>query len=171
VVTDTGWVTQVEAADLLGVHRSAVPKKVRRGDLTPRHGRPSLSRDEVVKLAAARATAAKERELRRTTEPVGPRPPDQEHEWLLCQAAAVVLGCSEIALKGRASRGQVPCTVHDGRRWFRLDLLELVVRAGGARAWSCVALIQRDDVGVGLHPRQHVGRDDAVEVGEFRSAH
>lgn len=87
-MTDTGWVTQVEAAELLGVHRSAVPKMIRRGDLTPRQGRPSLSRDDVMKLAAARVTAAEERELRRAAKPVGPRPPDQEHEWLLGQAAA-----------------------------------------------------------------------------------
>jgi hypothetical protein len=106
---------------------------VRRGNLRPRHGRPSLSRDEVVRFAAARAAAAEEQGLRRTAGPVGPLPPDQEHVWLLGQAAAVVLGCSEIALKGRASRGRVPYVVHNGRRWFRLDLLELVVRARVAR--------------------------------------
>ena len=49
-------------------------------------------------------------------------------------AAAAVLGCTEIALKGRATRGQVPYAVSDGRRWFRLDLLELQVRARAAQA-------------------------------------
>jgi hypothetical protein len=127
------WVSQLEAAALLGVHRSAVPKMVRRGDLTPRRGRPSLSRDEVLQLAAARAGAAEERERRQTAQPIGPRPPDAEHEWLRAPAAAVVLGCSMIALQGRVAREQVPYVVHDGRRWFRLDLIELLVRAHVAR--------------------------------------
>lgn len=128
-----GWVTQREAARLLGVHISAVPKMVRRGDLTPRGGRPSLSLDQVLKLAATRAAAAQERERGRTTPaPSRPWPPDEEHDWLLAPAAAAVLGCTRIALQGRSTRGQVPYTVHDGRRWYRLDLLELLVRARAA---------------------------------------
>jgi hypothetical protein len=106
---------------------------IRRGDLTPRRGRPSLSRDDVTKLAANRAKAAEERVLRRTAEPVGPGPQDQEHEWLLGQAAAAGAGVHEIALNVRPSRGRAPNEAHDGRRWFRLDLLELVVRARVAR--------------------------------------
>lgn len=66
------WVTQREAAELLRVHMSAVPKMVRRGDLSPRDGKPSLSRDRVVELAAARAVATAERERRRTTPPQPP---------------------------------------------------------------------------------------------------
>ena len=127
--------THREAAQLLGVHVSLVPKMLRRGDLTSRGESPSLSRAEVVQLAAARAAAAAERERRRATpEPVGPLPPDEENVWLPTSAAAVVLGCTEIALTGRATRGQVPCTVHGGRRWFRLDLLELLLRARAARS-------------------------------------
>lgn len=132
----TAWVTQREAAELLGVHVSAVPKMVRRGDLSPRDGKPSLSRDQVLELAAARAVASAEREKRRTTPPqppTGPRPPDEEHEWLLPPAAAAVLGCSLVAVRARAIRGRVPSTLHGGRRWFRLDHLELMVRADLAR--------------------------------------
>jgi pyruvate/2-oxoglutarate dehydrogenase complex dihydrolipoamide acyltransferase (E2) component len=128
------WVTQRQAAELLGVHVSAVPKIVRRGDLTPRDGRPSLSQDQVVELAAARAAAAAALERRRTTSTPGPRPPDKEHDWLLGPAAAAVLGCTQIALQGRSARGQVPYTVHDRRRWYRLDLIELVVRARATMA-------------------------------------
>ena len=95
---------------------------------------------EVLELATARAAEAVERERRRTTpRAVGRRPPDEEHEWLLAPAAAEVLRCTEIALKGRAARGQVPCTVHGGRRWFRLDLLELLLRAQMAQAQGTVS--------------------------------
>lgn len=128
------WVTHREAAELLGVHVSLIPKMLRRGDLSSRRARPALKRAEVVELAAARERVAVERERRRAQPlAVGPRPPDDEHDWLPAPAAAAVLGCSEVALKGRATRGQVPCTVHDGRRWFRLDLLELLLRAQAAR--------------------------------------
>jgi hypothetical protein len=124
------WVTHREAARLLGVHVSLIPKMLRRGDLTSRRERPSLSRAQVVELAAARQHAAAEQEQRRTEpRPVRPRPPDDERDWLLGPAAAVVLGCSEGALGMRANRGQVPFTLHAGRRWYRLDLLELQVRA------------------------------------------
>lgn len=128
-MAESAWVTQREAARLLGVHVSAVPKMVRRGDLSPRDGRPSLSRVQVLELAAARAAVAAELEARRTTKRSGPRPPDDEQDWLLTPAAAAVLGCTEIALYGRATRAKVPYVVHDHRRWFRLDLLELLVRA------------------------------------------
>jgi hypothetical protein len=128
------WVTHREAALLLGVHVSLIPKMLRRGDLTSRRERPSLSRDQVVELAAARRTAAAERERRRLlVHATGPQPPDDEHEWLLVPTAAAVLGCTEGALKMRANRGRVPYTVHGRRRWFRLDQLELLVRAQVAR--------------------------------------
>ena len=127
--------THREAALLLGVHVSLIPKMLRRGDLTSRRERPSLSRDQVVALAAVRRAAAAERERRRPlVDMTGPQPPDDEHEWLLVPTAAVVLGCSEGALKMRANRGRVPYTVHGGRRWFRLDQLELLVRAQVARS-------------------------------------
>ena len=129
------WVTHREAALLLGVHVSLIPKMLRRGDLTSRRKRPSLSRDEVLELATARKERAAERERRRKIPRLaGPRPPDEEHEWLLVPTAAVVLGCSEGALRMRANRGRVPFTVQGGRRWFRLDHLELLVRAQVARS-------------------------------------
>lgn len=126
--------THREAAQLLGVHVSLIPKMLRRGDLTSRRESPALSRRQVVELAAARAARADECERRRRTPRTGgPRPPDDEHDWLPTPAAAAVLGCTEIALKGRAARGQVPYMVHSGQRWFRLDLLELLLRARAAR--------------------------------------
>jgi hypothetical protein len=124
------WVTQREAAELLGVHPITVAKMVRRGDLTSRDERPSLSRDQVFELASARRDAALARARWRTST----GPPDDRHEWLLAPAAAAVLGCTETALYGRTTRGQVPYVVHGRRRWYRLDLLELVVRAQVARA-------------------------------------
>jgi hypothetical protein len=133
------WVTQREAAELLGVHVSLVPKMVRLGDLTPRATRPSLSRDQVVALATTRKVAAEERERRNAVRPAGPQAPDDRHEWLLSPATAAVLGCSVVAIRARAVRGRVPSMLSGGRRWFRLDHLELVVRAEAARRLRRVA--------------------------------
>ena len=129
IVSDPQWVTQRQAAALLGVHPSLISKMLRRGDLTSRAEAPSLSRAAVLSLAEARAAETAKLEARRAAKRSGPRPPDEEHEWLLAPSAAAVLGCTQIALQGRAARGKVPYTVHAGRRWFRLDQIELLVRS------------------------------------------
>lgn len=126
------WITAREAAEILGVHLSSIPKMRRRGDLTarPHRRRPSFSRDQVVELAAVRAAEAEERERRR--EPWTPTPPDEVHTWLLIKPAAIVLGIGPNTLSNRVSAGLVPCTNHDHRRWFRLDHLEGILRARAA---------------------------------------
>lgn len=113
-----------EAAEILGVHMSAVPKMVRRGDLAPRNQRPRLSRAAVEALRDARAAPKPAKDRKGS-----PAPPDDENDWLLAPAAAAVLGCSVVAVRARAVRGRVPSTLKDGRRWFRLDHLELAIRA------------------------------------------
>lgn len=125
-MSDPGWITQREAARLLGVHPSLIPKMLRRGDLVARRARPSLSRAAVLELAAARAAAA---EARRAVKPSGPVPPDDVHDWLLAREAGAVMGVGPEAVKVRARRGRLPSVVHDRRRWFRRDHLELVKRA------------------------------------------
>lgn len=122
------WVSQREAADLLGVHVSAVPKMVRRGDLVPRRGRPSLVRGQVLALRDARLVAAKARR-QHGARPAGPAPPDPDHVWLRAAGAAAVMGVTSIAISARARRGRLPFTEHDGVRWFALDQLDLIKRA------------------------------------------
>lgn len=60
------WLSQREAAEILGVHVSLVPKMVRRGDLTPRQGTPSLSRDQSGSLRQRVPATAAEAKRRRT---------------------------------------------------------------------------------------------------------
>jgi hypothetical protein len=125
------WITHREAAEILGVHVSLIPKMLRRGDLNSRRERPSLDRAEVETLRAKRAEVAAVRAF-----PLGPRrpqPPDDEHEWLLAPEAGVLMGVGAEAVKVRARRGRLPSEVHDGRRWFRRDHLELVKSADLAR--------------------------------------
>jgi hypothetical protein len=52
-VTEDERVTQREAAQLLGVHISLIPKMVRPGDLAPRDARPSLSRQILLECSRA----------------------------------------------------------------------------------------------------------------------
>lgn len=125
------WVSQREAAVLLGVHISVVPKMVRRGDLVPRAGRPSLSRADVLQLRDRRAAAEARR--RAPERAPGPQPPDVEHTWLRSAGAAAVLGSTPVAVLAKARRGRLPSTLHDGARWFALEQLQLVVRADRAK--------------------------------------
>lgn len=122
------WITAREAAEILGVHISAVPKMVRRGDLTPRKKRPTLLRADVEALRDVRATPPEPKPPRRE-----PQPPDQEHDWLDAYGAAYVMGVGREAVRVRARRGKLPSEVHDGRRWFRRDHLELVKRADAVK--------------------------------------
>lgn len=118
------WITAREAAAILGVHVSAVPKMTRRGDLTPRRARPSLLRADVEALRDLRAQPKPQRPSRGA-----PRPPDDQHAWLLADEAGALMGVGPEAVKIRARRGRLPSELHDGRRWFRRDHLELVKHA------------------------------------------
>lgn len=123
------WITFREAAEILNCHVSLIPKMLRRGDLTSRRERPSLLRGDVEALRDRRAE--RPTGVSRET-PVGsatPQPPDDKHEWLLAPEAGAVMGVGPEAVKIRARRGRLPSELHDGRRWFRRDLLELVKRA------------------------------------------
>jgi hypothetical protein len=118
------WITARQAAAILGVHISAIPKMVRRGDLSPRKSRPSLRRADVEALRDRRAQPKPQRTPRGA-----PRPPDDVHDWLLASEAGAIMGVGPEAVKMRARRGRLPSEVHEGRRWFRRDHLELVTRA------------------------------------------
>lgn len=127
-----GWITAREAAQVLGVHLSAIPKMIRRGDLCRRDRRPILRRADVEAYRDARLAA--HQALTETRDlpprnPTSPKPPDGEHDWLLADEAADVMGISPVAINARARRGRLPSVVTSGRRWYRRDHLELVRHA------------------------------------------
>ena len=107
-------------AEILGVHMSAIPKMIRRGDLTPREKRPRLEREEVEALGHRRHPDATARSS---------SSPDAQHDWLGAQEAAALMDVGAEAVRVRARQGRPPSEVYDGRRWFRRDHLELVKRA------------------------------------------
>jgi len=121
------WITQPEAAEILGVRPQTVARMVARGDLTSRGEGVwgSLERDEVLALGVARREAAqrrqREREARQRRQPVATeQPPDDEHVWLRTREAAEFMGVSQPATSQRAARkGRLPFVEHKGRRWFR----------------------------------------------------
>lgn len=123
------WITGRKAAQILGVHVSAVPKIVRRGDLEPRHGRrPSLLRDDVEALRDRRSAPRPAR----APSPAS-QPPDAVHDWLTSTEAAALMGVGRTAVNARARRGKLPSELSDGRRWFRRDHLELVRNADAVK--------------------------------------
>ena len=124
------WITQAQAAEILGCHVSLIGKLVARSELTSRgrSGRASLDRDQVLEVLAER----EERSRARTP----PRrrkgrfePPDAAHDGLTSAQAAELLGVSAVAVKLRCRRGRLPFVEKAGRRWFRRDHLELVRHA------------------------------------------
>lgn len=142
------WITAREAAELLGVHVSAIPKMIRRGELTPRaRRRPSLRKSDVVALREHRVTRDSARQQpteRLKIEPVrahasSPLPPDADHAWLNSDQAAAFMGVTRNAVNDRALRGRLPSQMHDRRRWFRQDHLELVKRADPAKRYGRLA--------------------------------
>jgi hypothetical protein len=131
------WVTIREAARLLEVHYSAVPKMTRRGLLHPRKDqRPSLSRAEVLKLRAARAERARLQALPPPAKepPKAPEAPNDEHEWVLADVVAAHLGVGVAAVHQRARRGRLPFTLgSDGAtRFYRLELVDMAIRGQAA---------------------------------------
>jgi excisionase family DNA binding protein len=137
------WVTIKEAARLLGVHYSAVPKMVRRGDLTPRKGkRPSLSRGAVLQLRADRAERARLRaQPPAPKQAPEPQPPDNEYDWVDAGAVAAHLNVGVPAVHQRARRGRLPFTLgSDGQtRFYRLDQVDMVLRAREATRTKALA--------------------------------
>lgn len=128
------WVTIREAANLLGVHHSAVPKMTRRGLLHPRKDRrPSLSRAEVLRLRDARAEEARLRALPPPAKepPPATEPPDIKHDWVPAHVVAAHLGVGVTAVHQRARRGRLPFTLgSDGAtRFYRLELVDMAIRA------------------------------------------
>lgn len=133
----TTWITQRQAAEILGVHKSRVAKLVAEGQLKS-HGsrKASLSRAKVVALAEWRAgapqraqDAAERRAVEREVAKKYRRPPDDGHDWLSVTPAAVLLGVSRVAVGKRCANGRLPYVWRGGQRWIRRDLLELVERS------------------------------------------
>jgi hypothetical protein len=125
------WITQIQAAEILGCHVSRVAKLVAKGELVSRgrHGRASLDRDQVLELRAKRVERAKAPKKPPRTRTGRFEPPDAEHDWLTSAQAAVLLGVSVVAVNKRSRRGRLPFVEKAGRRWFRRDHLELVRHA------------------------------------------
>ena len=129
------WITQLQAAEILGVHKQTVAKMVARGELSSRGQGTwgSLDRDEVLAVGVARREAAdrvqRKRSARASRRDRAEQPPDAEHVWLRTAGAAEFMGVTESAIVKRARKGRLPFVEHEGRRWFRRDHLELVRHA------------------------------------------
>lgn len=135
------WITAREAAEILGVHQATIPKMRRRGDLTTRPDgeRPAYDRQQVIALRDRRAQPRPEQpspQLAPPHEPWVASPPDDAYDWLTSDQAAALMGVTRNAVNDRAKRGRLPSEMHDGRRWFRRDHLELVRRADQVKRGS-----------------------------------
>jgi hypothetical protein len=113
------WITQPEAAKILGVHPQTVAKMVARGD-SLRAGSPVGSDPWTVTRSWHYATRASAKDRRQRRREAGER---------RTREAAAFMGVFMPAISKRARRGRLPHVEHEGRRWFRRDHLELVKHA------------------------------------------
>lgn len=129
------WITQPQAAEILGCHVSLIGKLVAKGELTSRGrvGRASLDRDQVIGLRGLRERRARDRVARRRKPQRRADPPDLEHVWLSTAQVAELLGISVVSVNQRCRRDRLPYVEKAGRRWIRMDHLELVERAHHAQ--------------------------------------
>lgn len=111
------WVSQQQAADLVGAPVKTVEFAARSGKFVKRQETPSLQHESVVAWARAReersARAAENRRRRRTT-PVGPPEPEG---WLELGEAARVLGVSRYTVLRYATAGRLEKR-RSGRHWY-----------------------------------------------------
>src|SRR6476469_1513870 len=141
---DDEWVTYKQAARILGVHFSNVPKMVRRGDLTPHPTRrPSLRLADVIRLRDARAERARLRSLPPEPRPPKdpPQPPDREQPWVGAEVVARHMGVGVSAVHQRSRRGRLPFALgSDGRtRFYQLAQVDATLRAQVATRTRAVA--------------------------------
>lgn len=127
------WITAREAAEILGVHKSNIPKMARRGELTRRAERPVILRADVEALRQRRSQPKPLKPPREPKPARVPQPPDRDHDWLNSDEAAVLLGQGRSGVNYRVHAGKLPNELHGGRRWFRRDHLELVKRADAVK--------------------------------------
>lgn len=120
----SSWVSFADAAELVGCSEGAIKTAVNAGWIRQRdvhRSLPSLERESVVEFAGEWA-ARKHRRAERTKLVAGP--PDDGDVWLDMATAALVLGISRSRASQLALAERLPCTVRDGRRWFRRTDIE-----------------------------------------------
>ncbi|SDS20770.1 DNA binding domain-containing protein, excisionase family [Nocardioides scoriae] len=130
--------TYAQAAAILGVHVSNVPKLVTRGEIRSRGTRgphASLLRADVEAVLERRRERRRAKAGQEAAPPPRPvtAPPDDDHEWLTLEEAGEVIGISGQAVGKRAKRGKIPHVRQGVRVWVRADHAQIAANSRTAR--------------------------------------
>lgn len=133
------WVSWAAAGELLGLGSGVIRGYIAAGKLQTR---PRRGASPTIYLPSLRQLAdeleAAKRLSQRTVRPHSPvvraRPPDDQHVWLGTTAAGYLLGITGEWARRRAHADTLPHVVHDGRVWFRRDLIEQIAAASAFRS-------------------------------------
>ncbi|UFN45201.1 helix-turn-helix domain-containing protein [Nocardioides okcheonensis] len=133
------WVSQADAAQVVGCSRGRIPELIKEGLLVQRPGprwRASISRESAVSASEVwsqrvRGTELK-RDERRRTRPTN-EPPDDGHVWVTTTTAALTLGLTRNGVGQRIRAGTLPGTRRGNRYWLRRQDVEV---AAAARAFT-----------------------------------
>lgn len=133
-----GWVSQADAAAIVGCSHARVPELVAQGLLIQRpgpRGQASISResaDEAAQVWADRQAAAHAaREARAAKRPSNAAPNDGQ-VWVTTETSALALGMSRNGVGERIRAGTLPAVLRGNRYWLRRTDVET---ASAARAF------------------------------------
>lgn len=135
---EQAWVSQSDAADIVGCSHGRIPELIEEGLLVQRPGprwRASISRESAMSAAevwSQRLRAAKdERDERRRTRPTNAAP-DDGHAWVTTSTAALMLGLTRNGVGERIRAGTLPATRRGNRYWMLRQDVEVAAAAQGA---------------------------------------
>lgn len=129
------WVSQAEAAALVGCSHARVPELVAEGLLVQRpspRGQASIGRASTVRAALAWADRQAAHEVARQ-ERAAARPsnaaPDDGQVWVTTATAALVMGMSRNGVGERIRAGTLPAVLRGNRYWMRRTDVETAAAA------------------------------------------
>lgn len=131
-MTGPQWVSQREAADVLGCSVATVARLARAGELVTRSTaggtRMSVNARSVRVYLLTRDRRAARRRRKRARRRPGPRPRGHalidEAVHLDAEVAALVLGVTRARVNQAVLRGRLPYITQRRKRWFRREVIE-----------------------------------------------
>lgn len=130
------WMSEVDAARLVGVSTRTIQAAVRDGRIDQRkvhRTQASLSLDSVLRFAEKRWAQAHRKQQARDRREAERRdrlgPPQDAHQWVTTAAAAELLGVRETQVRRLAAQGWFVSDKRGHRRWYRRDQVERIARA------------------------------------------
>lgn len=138
---ESAWVSQADAAEIVGCSHGRIPELVEEGLLVQRpgpRGRASISRESAVDAAEVWSQRLREAkndlDERRRTRPTNAAPDDGQ-VWVTTSVTALMLGMTRNGVGERIRTGTLPATLRGNRYWLRRQDVEVAAAAQAFAQW------------------------------------